>query len=376
MRLSDQAPELRDTLLRMLVDPADAAIPDAALRRAITDLRPKLLLKLASWQMWVNPTPKNRHRFLRVRRIGTGRNYRLSVLPKVGVARTVDFGDGLSLRFIEDHPGRRTVHAFRDAEGDRPRAGAGRLSAPVRATGRCGRRCRRPCRLCRLRCGRAGGHGFRGRDAADADPDDPAERRAERPVDDPPVVRGGWRSGRAGADHACQPDTGLAGQHRRVGADRLPAREPEPRLGPVPDPRRAVRPHAGAGPGQDRHRGSRGPGPGRRPDDDRRRENPVPGRGSRAPHRRLRQHAGRSSWRRSGASAGRCRCLARTARCRCRARRSWIRPGRSRRTTTTRRCCSSPLVRSGRRQSQKVSTQGRSSISQLQALRCWRWMSR
>jgi len=88
----------------MLVDPVDAAIPDAALRRAITDLRPKLLLKLASWQMWVSPTPTNRRRFLRLRRIGTGRNYRLSVLPKAGVARTVEFGDGLSLRFIEDHP--------------------------------------------------------------------------------------------------------------------------------------------------------------------------------------------------------------------------------------------------------------------------------
>ena len=104
MRLTDQAPELRATLLRMLADPADAAIPDAALRLAITDLRPKLLLKLASWQMWVSPTPENRRRFLRLRRIGTGRNYRLSVLPKVTAARTVEFGDGLSLRFIEDHP--------------------------------------------------------------------------------------------------------------------------------------------------------------------------------------------------------------------------------------------------------------------------------
>lgn len=104
MRLTDQAPELRATLLRMLADPADAAIPDAALRQAITDLRPKLLLKLASWQMWVSPTPETRRRFLRLRRIGTGRNYRLSVLPKVAAARTVEFGDGLSLRFVEDHP--------------------------------------------------------------------------------------------------------------------------------------------------------------------------------------------------------------------------------------------------------------------------------
>ncbi len=104
MRLRDQAPELRDTLLRMLADPADAVISDAALRRAITDLRPKLLLKLASWQMWAKPSPEARRRFLRLRRIGTGRNYRLSVLPKAGRARTVDFGDGLSLRFIDDHP--------------------------------------------------------------------------------------------------------------------------------------------------------------------------------------------------------------------------------------------------------------------------------
>lgn len=92
---------------RVLVDPQALDFSGIAVSQAILTEAPDVLKKLFDWQSCLRPSPKNDHLRARVPRLVEGRRYRRSVLPKTGAARTVDFGDGLTLRFTTDQPAAR-----------------------------------------------------------------------------------------------------------------------------------------------------------------------------------------------------------------------------------------------------------------------------
>ena len=92
---------------RILADPHALDFTGAAVSQAILTESPAVLKKLLDWQSCLQPSAKTDHLRARVPRLVDGRRYRRSVLPKTGAARTVDFGDGLTLRFTTDQPAAR-----------------------------------------------------------------------------------------------------------------------------------------------------------------------------------------------------------------------------------------------------------------------------
>ncbi|GHD61149.1 hypothetical protein GCM10017083_48170 [Thalassobaculum fulvum] len=88
---------------RMLADPAAVDLNKANFDYAMEAVAPGVLTRMAKMQACFRPTPQNEHQVLIVGRLDYGRRARLGVLPRAPSARTVDFGDGLALRFAR-HP--------------------------------------------------------------------------------------------------------------------------------------------------------------------------------------------------------------------------------------------------------------------------------
>lgn len=104
LKLAHLQPELLASLRRMLTDPSVPGLDDAAARQAVVDLPPRDLERLAVWQRCLS-AGSPAERFLGVaRRVTAGRPYRRSVIPGFKALRKVDFGDGLELRYVADHP--------------------------------------------------------------------------------------------------------------------------------------------------------------------------------------------------------------------------------------------------------------------------------
>jgi len=89
---------------RVLDEPAAVSVRGEVLRAAIARLPAGTLLKMLQWQACVEPSPQAQQLVARGKRLAFGREYRRSVLPRASRARVIDFGDGLSLRFVADQP--------------------------------------------------------------------------------------------------------------------------------------------------------------------------------------------------------------------------------------------------------------------------------
>lgn len=101
--LKDLGPDLQRIFRAMLTDPGKAHIDGRNLRYAVVDLAPDMLLKITRWGVCCSPVMDTRVSAGRAWRIRAGREYRRSVLPRFQETRTIDFGDGLRLKFAV-HP--------------------------------------------------------------------------------------------------------------------------------------------------------------------------------------------------------------------------------------------------------------------------------
>ena len=102
--LSSIGPDFRAMWLRMLENPATIYVGHDILRQAVSGLPPRTMVKLAKWQNCVRPNANSLLLYERCHRLLPGREIRRRVLPRTQSARTVDFGDGLTLRFTDDNP--------------------------------------------------------------------------------------------------------------------------------------------------------------------------------------------------------------------------------------------------------------------------------
>lgn len=104
MRLPHIDSKLRETLQRTLVEPGAFKIDSDVLRLAVTELPPEELKQLLSRRQCLHPRADYDLLVGRLNRVLGGRGARRSVLLKCAKARRVEFGDGLNLIFMADHP--------------------------------------------------------------------------------------------------------------------------------------------------------------------------------------------------------------------------------------------------------------------------------
>ncbi|MEQ8397643.1 FkbM family methyltransferase [Thalassobaculum sp.] len=102
--LQNVGSDLRIMWRRMLVDPTKVYVGNEVLRQAVVGLHPKVLVKLLKWQHRVRPNDDNFRLYDRCIRLIDGRDMRRATLPRTQRVRTIDFGDGIKLRFTDDHP--------------------------------------------------------------------------------------------------------------------------------------------------------------------------------------------------------------------------------------------------------------------------------
>jgi len=88
---------------RMLADPSAVDLNKANFDYGMEAVAPGVLLRMAKMQACFRPTRENQQHVLSVARLDYGRRARTGVLPRLPSVRTIDFGDGLSLRFAV-HP--------------------------------------------------------------------------------------------------------------------------------------------------------------------------------------------------------------------------------------------------------------------------------
>lgn len=88
---------------RMLVDPSTVDLNQRNVDYAMEEVAPTVLWRMAQMQACFRPAPETQHLVRLVTRLVYGRRARNGVLPRVPSTRTIDFGDGLSLRFSR-HP--------------------------------------------------------------------------------------------------------------------------------------------------------------------------------------------------------------------------------------------------------------------------------
>lgn len=88
----------------MVESPTSVNLGPERLKQAVVGLHPDILYKLLKWQSCANPSRATASMTTRGVRLISGRTMRISVLPRTRTVRSVDFGDGLKLRFADGHP--------------------------------------------------------------------------------------------------------------------------------------------------------------------------------------------------------------------------------------------------------------------------------